>query len=422
MSSKLQNNQLPQDSGALREKFKDDVEQSQQAEQQFQEELLKDETFEKLNQELQEDGYELTDAVFHAESNDTGNFTLDYQNSQGEWANVQGSMNDGQLDELKKQTQASQEAMNENLRSSEAFQEFNQQLLDEGFVETGTEFDSENLIPSEDSTGEGSESANPNQGSSNPTGNSEQGDASGNPGEGSNNPNAGSENPDAGSDNPDAGSENSQGAASNGENSTQSNALEENQRKDDPKAQMQVQYENPETNVTATITGSFDDEDELEQVVLERSDSLLDLLWWIVPLLGVAGFIAYLLYTKYRRELKSELERDVPFDYRGEARRLMALAQDDYNKKEYKDAFANGGRAVRMLVIYQLGLNQEATNKELLNHLDHKMPNFMKISGALGTCSLVEFAKAEPTGDNFENVVSVFESLYGKNPIKKRIS
>ena len=53
-------------------------------------------------------------------------------------------------------------------------------------------------------------------------------------------------------------------------------------------------------------------------------------------------------------------------------------------RKEYKDAFANGGRAVRMLVIYQLGLNQEATNKELLNHLDHKMPNFMKISGALG--------------------------------------
>ena len=40
----------------------------------------------------------------------------------------------------------------------------------------------------------------------------------------------------------------------------------------------------------------------------------------------------------------------------------MALAQDDYKKKEYKDAFANGGRAVRMLVIYQLGLNQEATN------------------------------------------------------------
>ena len=400
-------------------------------------------TFEKLNQELQEDGYELTDAVFNTESNDTGNFTLDYQNSQGEWANLQGSMNDGQLDELKKQTQASQEAMNENLRSSEAFQELNQQLLDEGFVETGTEFDSENLIPSEDSTGGGSESANQNQGTSNPAGNSEQGDASDNSDAGSensgaesensgaesDNSDAGSGNPDAGSDNsgtesdnPDAGSENSQGAASNGENSTQSNALEEDQRKDDPKAQMQVQYENPETNVTATITGSFDDEDELEQVVLERSDSLLDLLWWIVPLLGVAGFIAYLLYTKYRRELKSELERDVPFDYRGEARRLMALAQDDYKKNEYKDAFANGGRAVRMLVIYQLGLNQEATNKELLNHLDHKMPNFMKISGALGTCSLVEFAKAEPTGDNFENVVSVFESLYGKNPIKKRIS
>ena len=50
MSSKLQNNQLPQDSEALREKFKDDVEQSQQAEQQFKEELIKDETFEKLNQ------------------------------------------------------------------------------------------------------------------------------------------------------------------------------------------------------------------------------------------------------------------------------------------------------------------------------------------------------------------------------------
>ena len=43
---------------------------------------------------------------------------------------------------------------------------------------------------------------------------------------------------------------------------------------------MQVQYENPETNVTATITGSFDDEDELEQVVLERSDSLLN---WVFP-------------------------------------------------------------------------------------------------------------------------------------------
>ena len=112
-------------------------------------------------------------------------------------------MNDGQLDELKKQTQASQEAMNENLRSSEAFQELNQQLLDEGFVETGTEFDSENLIPSEDSTGGGSESANQNQGTSNPAGNSEQGDASDNSDAGSENSGAESDNSDAGSGNPD---------------------------------------------------------------------------------------------------------------------------------------------------------------------------------------------------------------------------
>ncbi len=426
ISSKLQNNQIPQDGEALRQKFQDDVKAAQEAEKQFKEDLLKNENFEKLSKELQEEGYDLKDSVFNTQSNDTGNFTLDYQNPQGQWASVQGAMEDGNLEELTKQTQVSQEAMNENLRSSESFQELDQQLLEDGFVETGTEFDAQNRIQQGGMAGQESESENQGEGAGNSEGSENQGEGAGNS-EGSENQGEGAgnsegsenqqsaENPD-GTENPEESSENQgENAENTGEDSGKSDASE---TKDAQKTKVKVQYENPETNVTATITGDFEEE-ELKQVVLERSDSPFDFLWWIIPLWGIVGLIAYILYRKYRRDGASGLAGGVPFDYRMEARRLMAIAQEDHKRKEYKDAFANSGRAIRMLVSYQLGLNKEVTNRELLNHLDHTMKNFMQISQALGTCSLVEFAKAEPTDDNFENMVSVFEFLYGKNQIKR---
>lgn len=369
VSSRLQNSQIPQDGQAIQEKYEEAVQENRQTEEQFQDELAKNEDFDQLNQELLDEGFQQTDSTINAESQDTGNFTIDYQNEEGEWGSLEGRMEDGEITEIQKQTQPMQEELLDSLKSSEQFQELDQELLDDGFVQTETQFQGKTNVGEQ------------NQGNS-----SEQNNLS----------------------------------EQNSSEEITSEEIEENANQSslEQETQVSVQYENPETNATASITGVFDEE-ELEEVILNRSDSPFEFLWWVIPLLAIIGFIIYLVYRKYHNKNQKEMILDESFDYKKEAKKLITKAQYNFKEGNYKNAFSDGSSAIKLLLSYQLQLNKEITNKELLAQIDWRSPNFMKISEALGTASLVEFAKAKPTDTNFDMIVSVFETVYKEKQPKK---
>ncbi len=126
------------------------------------------------------------------------------------------------------------------------------------------------------------------------------------------------------------------------------------------------------------------------------------------------------MYRKYYNNKNQKgVILDEPFDYKKEAKKLITKARYNFKQGNHKNAFSNGSSAIKLLLSYQLQLNKEITNKELLAQIDWRSPNFMKISEALGTASLIEFAKAKPTDVNFEMILSVFKTVYKEKQPKK---
>src|SRR5574339_405531 len=119
----LQNNQLSQDSHALKQQIQKQVQQ----------------------QEHLENGYNVTNSILNPISNDTGSFDLKYKNTDGKWATLQGNMKNGTITELKQQTQDQQEKLLEKLKQNKLYQQFHNQLVTEGFSQNDINFqDNEN--------------------------------------------------------------------------------------------------------------------------------------------------------------------------------------------------------------------------------------------------------------------------------------
>jgi len=138
---KLQNNQMNQDSSALKEQIEQQLEAEQQQQEAFEENLFNNPDFQKYDQELQDQGYELSEKQLDPESNDTGSFNLTYENKQGETASLQGNMEDGELQDVQKQTAEDRQGMMEALNQSETFQQFQEELYSEGFNQTSVSYD-----------------------------------------------------------------------------------------------------------------------------------------------------------------------------------------------------------------------------------------------------------------------------------------
>ena len=130
---RLQNNQLSQDSSALKQQMQQQIQEQQQMKEEFQKELAQNQEFQKEHQELLNQGYNLTNANFNPSSNNTGNFELEYQNQKGEQATLQGQMNNGEMQNLQKNTAESRQQMMEKLQENKLFQEYQQQLQDQGY-------------------------------------------------------------------------------------------------------------------------------------------------------------------------------------------------------------------------------------------------------------------------------------------------
>lgn len=137
---KLQNNQLSQDSSALKQQMQKQLEEQQAQKEEFQKQLAQNQEFQKEHQELLNQRYNLTSGSLNPITNNTGTFELNYQNSAGERATLKGEMNNGQLQNIEKDTpQTRQEILNQ-LQQNKQFQEYQKQLEKNGFTKQSTEF------------------------------------------------------------------------------------------------------------------------------------------------------------------------------------------------------------------------------------------------------------------------------------------
>jgi hypothetical protein len=137
---KLSNNQLNQDSQSLKQQMEQQIQEQQGMEQAFEQSVMNHSTIQDLHQQLQQQGYELSNQSFQAKSNDTGSFNFFYKNEQGETASVQGDMKEGEITSLNSLTAENRETLREKLNQSKQFQDFEEQLTNEGYNQSDISF------------------------------------------------------------------------------------------------------------------------------------------------------------------------------------------------------------------------------------------------------------------------------------------
>lgn len=137
---RLQNNQLSQDSTALKQQIQEQLQQQEQTQKEFEKQLAANSDFANQHKKLLQNGYNATNANIKSISNKTGSFDIQYQNENGKWATLQGKMVNGTMTEITQQTQEEQEKLLEKLEQNTQYQEFKKQLTQSGFVQDNIEF------------------------------------------------------------------------------------------------------------------------------------------------------------------------------------------------------------------------------------------------------------------------------------------
>ncbi|RMF54435.1 hypothetical protein D6745_05255 [Candidatus Woesearchaeota archaeon] len=138
---RLQNNQLSQDSSALKQQMQQQLEEQQRMKEQFQKEIAKNEEFQKQHQELLDKGYNLTGASINPSSNNSGSFEMNYKNQKGETASLKGEMQNGVMKSFQKDTPEARSQMLEQLQKNKQFQQYQKQLEQQGFSQKNAEFE-----------------------------------------------------------------------------------------------------------------------------------------------------------------------------------------------------------------------------------------------------------------------------------------
>jgi len=135
----LQNSQIAQDSSALKQQIEKRIKESEIMKSEFREKLAQNREFQKEHQKLLNQGYNLTDANFDVISNDTGTFELKYRNPDGELASLSGKMDNGKLENLRKDTPETRRELLNKLQQNERFQEYQRLLQKRGYSKQNTE-------------------------------------------------------------------------------------------------------------------------------------------------------------------------------------------------------------------------------------------------------------------------------------------
>lgn len=137
---KMQNNQIGQDSSALKKQMQRQLQEQEQLKKDFQKQLSENKEFQQEHQKLLQQGYNLISGNINPTSNNTGDFELNYQKENGETAELKGEMENGEIKNMQKLTEEDKNQLIKKLQENKDFQKLNDKLKEKGFEQKNTEF------------------------------------------------------------------------------------------------------------------------------------------------------------------------------------------------------------------------------------------------------------------------------------------
>jgi len=134
-SSKIQNNQMNQNTKALKQQMDKQAQEQKKMEEEFKKNLENNEELQKKHQELTDKGYTPEKNSLDPSTNDSGKFEFNYSKPGGEKASLKGEMKNGSMENLRSLTEEDKQEMLQKLGENKQFQEFGENQL-EGFNQT----------------------------------------------------------------------------------------------------------------------------------------------------------------------------------------------------------------------------------------------------------------------------------------------
>ena len=134
-SSKIQNNQMNQDTKALKQQMDKQAQEQKQMEEEFKKNLEKNKELQKKHRELTDKGYSLEESSLNPSANNSGKFEFNYRKPGGEKASLKGELKNGSMENLRSLTEEDKQEMLQKLRKNKQFQELNKKQL-KGFNQT----------------------------------------------------------------------------------------------------------------------------------------------------------------------------------------------------------------------------------------------------------------------------------------------
>ncbi len=141
IQNRMQNNQMNQNTQALKQEMQHEAQEQQQMQQQLKNTIEQDEEFNKMKEELMQEGYEIKDTSISPSSNKSGDFKYSFEDSKGNKAELNGKVEDSKVKGLTKEKSPSLDNLMEKIRDNPDFQGFNNELTMEGFSQTSQAID-----------------------------------------------------------------------------------------------------------------------------------------------------------------------------------------------------------------------------------------------------------------------------------------
>ncbi|NIA04299.1 MAG: hypothetical protein GWP09_03025, partial [Nitrospiraceae bacterium] len=325
IAQKLENNQRPVDSSALKKQIQNQIQQQNQMKQQFVKQLAKNPQFQKMQQQLTKKGYNMSNMNVNPTTNNTGSFSINYTKPNGQTASIKGYMNNGTMKSINSITSEQKQQMLKQLQQNPQYQHLQKQLQNQGYKQQ----QQPQLIQTQNKT------------------------------------------------------------------LIQQNFVNnKNQTKT-----LQAQIQNNSIKKVSIVNLSNNKNNSTNQTNKKKQTKII--LSFVLILIALTIFLAYLIYTKKHRKEKilpkseSSAKPEKPFDYRSEALSLISKSKELFKQKEYKEAYALAAQGLRLYLRYKNNLKKELTNDEIIEYLKKHKLNYKDAKRCFDLCSLVEFAKYE---------------------------
>jgi hypothetical protein len=136
----MQNNQMDQDTAALKEQMEQQMQKQQAMQEEFRQQVASDQDFRNATRNLSEMGYNMTDFSSNPSSNESGTFSATYENQNGETASIQGEMENGTMKSMQVDSAEDRQGLRDILAQNEDYRKYAEQLEEDNFTETNATF------------------------------------------------------------------------------------------------------------------------------------------------------------------------------------------------------------------------------------------------------------------------------------------